>query len=318
MPADIAAISDWFGRAGQHFDPIDLLRFTPLEVLVTMRRYVAHRGQPSPTEADLTHRDPAFVDWVMDLGRAVARHYFRWQVRGLEHVPATGPALLVGNHNGGILPLDSLFTMVAVRDHLGLERAIYPLAHDLLFSSPTARKYVRKMGVLRAGHRGGDAALQAGHLALVYPGSDLDALRPFHRRGQVDLGGRLGFLRLALRQQVPIIPVVSAGTHEQFLVLTRGDWLVDRLGMRRFRMNAFPLALSLPWGLTSGYFPYLPLPAQTTITFGPPLRWPDLTPAAAEDPAALARCYQQVLDTMQAQLDVLMKGRRVWLGQPQP
>ena len=60
---------------------------------------------------------------------------------------------------------------------------------------------------------------------LVYPGSDLDTFRPFRDRDKIVLGGRKGFLELALRERVPIVPVVTAGTHEQIIVLTRGDRL---------------------------------------------------------------------------------------------
>jgi hypothetical protein len=73
--------------------------------------------------------------------------------------------------------------------------------------------------------------------------------------------------------------------------------------------------LALPWGLTSGFLPYLPLPAQTTLVFGPPLSCPELGPEHAEDPAILDRCDRQVVDRMQATLDRITAGRRAFLGQ---
>jgi hypothetical protein len=78
-----------------------------------------------------------------------------------------------------------------------------------------------------------------------------------------------------------------------------------------------PLAFALPWGLTSGFVPYLPLPAQTTLAFLPPMTWPDLGPESAERPEALERCYRDVEAAMQATMDRLTRGRRFLRGQPQ-
>jgi hypothetical protein len=114
---------------------------------------------------------------------------------------------------------------------------------------------------------------------LVYPGSDWDASRSFAERGRIELAGRKGFVRAALGQRVPIVPVVSVGTHEQLIILSRGEGIARALHMPQLmRTKTFPIALALPWGLTSGLVPYLPLPAQTTVAFGPPLDFAELFP----------------------------------------
>jgi len=138
----------------------------------------------------------------------------------------------------------------------------------------------------------------------VYPGSDLDTFRTFRDRNKVVLGGRKGFLKLALRERVPIVPVVTAGTHEQMLVLSRGDRLARLVHAHAWaRTEVLPLILAVPWGLTLGFVPYLPLPAQTTQVFLPPMTWPELGPEAAESPADLERCYLEVEVAMQAAMD---------------
>ena len=105
------------------------------------------------------------------------------------------------------------------------------------------------------------------------------------------------------------------GTHEQLVVLWRGERLARWLGTpERFRVHTFPVVLSVPWGLTTGYLPCFPLPAQTTVGFGAPLRWPDLGPADADDPAALARFFSDVHAGIQRELDELSAGRIPWLG----
>jgi hypothetical protein len=107
-----------------------------------------------------------------------------------------------------------------------------------------------------------------------------------------------------------VIPVVSVGTHEQFVVLATGRRIARRFRLKRLiRSEAFPVTLALPWGLTSGFFPYLPLPAQTSIQFGEPLRWPELDASAADDPEIVERCFRQVEGRMQTMLDELNDGR---------
>jgi hypothetical protein len=114
---------------------------------------------------------------------------------------------------------------------------------------------------------------------------------------------------------VPIVPVVTAGTHEQMIVLSRGERLARLLHAHRWaRAEVLPIALMVPWGLTSGFVPYLPLPAQASVSFLPPMRWPELGPADADDPEVLARCYREVEAVMQAELARLTAGRRFLLG----
>jgi len=258
-------------------------------------------------------RDPALLELGFDLLRVLGRYYFRLRVEGVESVPA-GPVLFVGNHSGGLVPLEGFFVSLAIHDRFGIERAIYALAHDFLFEDPTLRRYAGRLGMLRAGHESAHHAFAAGGSVMVFPGSDLDTFRTFRDRNKIVLGGRKGFLRLALREGVPIVPVVCAGTHEQFVVLARGDRFAKLVHAHAWaRTEVMPLVLSLPWGLTSGFLPYLPLPAQTTVAFLPAMRWPGCDPA---DPAALERCYREVEDAMQHGLDTLTRDRRFLRGQP--
>jgi 1-acyl-sn-glycerol-3-phosphate acyltransferase len=295
-------------------DPRDLARvLNPLEVALVLRQ-LASGATRDPGGADPGERDPDFVEAFVDTTRFVAERYFRYRLEGVEHLPASGPALIVGNHSGGLVPLDSLFPFVTVRERFGRERCLYALGHDVLYDVPLFRQYAGRLGVLRAGHEGGRRALQAGHLLLVYPGSDYDSFRPFSERNRVVLAGRTGFVKLALRSQVPVIPLASVGMHETLIVLTRGEVLGRRLGMHRLlRTDVLPVALGLPWGLFVPLLPQIPLPAQVSMAFLPPLGW-DLPPAAADDPAVVRRCYLEVEQALQSGLDRLSRGRVPWLG----
>ena len=307
---------DWLRRAASLIplrDRIELL--SPPILVEKFARYAMTRHKKDLPSDDPTERDPEMVRLLMDLFRALGRHYFRLEIRGVENVPAEGPVLLVGNHNGGLVPTDGFFTSLAIWDHFGPRRAVYALAHDFLFHDPTLRRYALKLGALRAGHDSARHAFERGGAVLVYPGSDLDAFRPWRQRGRVVLGGRKGFLKLALGAGVPIVPVVSAGTHEQLIVLTRGDGLARMLHMHAWaRTFVCPIIVAMPWGVTSGFVPYLPFPAQTTVAFGAPITFSGASSRDAEDPATLGRFYVEVEARMQSMLDDLMVARRPFIG----
>jgi len=311
------AIVEWCRRAAALIPFSDrLVLLSPPLLLAKFALYAmsAHKREALADDPDA--RSPELVDLLIDLFRILGRYYFRLEVRGVDNVPAEGPALLVGNHNGAMLPADGFFAALAIRDRFGPQRAMHALAHDFLFFDPLLRRYAVQMGALRAGHEGARHVFARNGLVLVYPGSDLETFRPWRDRGKVLLGGRKGFLRLAIRAGVPIVPVVSAGTHEQLVILSRGDRLARALHMHRWaRTDVCPIVLSVPWGITTGFAPYLPLPAQTTLSFGAPIAWPSLGPLDAESPAVLDRAYAQVEATMQSMLDEMTKGRRPFLGQ---
>jgi 1-acyl-sn-glycerol-3-phosphate acyltransferase len=321
--ASLPFLKDWLSRA-RALIPRDDRRvlLSPPRLVARFARYALrrHSGRAEALSADdVRRRDPELVSLCDELLAFLAKYYFRLQIQGVDRVPAAGPALLVGNHNGGLVPTDGFFTSMAIHQRHGQQRAVYALAHDFLFDDPILRRYALRLGMLRAGHESARHAFDAGGLVLVYPGSDLDTYRPFRDRAKIVLGGRKGFLKLALRAGVPIIPVVSTGTHEQSIVLWRGDRLARLVHAHAWaRTEVLPLALMVPWGVAPAFVPYLPLPAQTTVAFGAPMVWPGLGPADADDREALDRCYADVERRMQGMLDELSAGRRFLLGKGAP
>lgn len=241
---------------------------------------------------------------------AFCRAYFRQEVEGIEGVPA-GPALLVGNHNAGSSFLE-LFGMGA-RWYLerGTGEPLYGLAHDVIVRLPWLRRLLVRVGALRASHANAQRVLAEGAKVVVFPGGNAEAFRPFSRRHQIDFAGHQGFVRLALRAQVPIVPVVFIGGHETFYVLRDGRRLVRWLGLKRLvRMDTFPLILSVPWGLTLGPMFHLPLPAKCTVRFLPAISVASHPPEAADDPSVVGALYDQVVGDMQAAMDELAAKRR--------
>ena len=143
-----------------------------------------------------------------------------------------------------------------------------------------------------------ERALAGGGLVLDYPGGDWEACRPWVDRNTVDFGGRTGFVRLALRSGVPVIPVVAHGSHDSVIVVARGDRIARVVGLGALRIKVFPILWG-PLGLTSVLVPPPPLPSSVTVEVLPPMDWGHLGPSAADDPRVVERCSDEVIETMQ-------------------
>jgi 1-acyl-sn-glycerol-3-phosphate acyltransferase len=257
--------------------------------------------------ADLDERDPDYIRESLPRLWLLASLYFRAEVRGLGNVPEEGPVLLVGNHSGGNLTPDTSVFTLAFSTYFGVERVFHQLAHNLVLSMP-GLSFLRKYGTVAASQDNARKALQAGAAVLVYPGGDYEVHRPSWEGGRVDFGGRKGFLRLALEEGVPIVPVVSIGGQETALFLSRGERLAKLLGLdRAFRLKVLPISVGIPWGLNVGdMLGHFPLPAKITIEALPAI---DLRREFGADPD-LDEVYDHLGRVMQETLDALAAERR--------
>jgi 1-acyl-sn-glycerol-3-phosphate acyltransferase len=258
--------------------------------------------------ADLDERDPDYIRENLPGSWLLASFYFRADVRGLHHIPSDGPVLLVGNHSGGNMTPDTIVFTLAFSTYFGVERRFYQLAHNLVLAMPHL-SFLRKYGTVAAGQDNARKALRSGAAVLVYPGGDYEVHRPSWKGGKVDFGGRDGFVRLALEEGVPIVPVVSAGGQETALFLSRGERLAKLLRVDRLlRLKVLPISLSLPWVLNVGdMLGHLPLPAKIQVRV---LEAIDLRERFGDDPD-VDQVYDHVTGLMQAELDALYAQRRL-------
>lgn len=256
-------------------------------------------------EAEIDRRDPAFLERIRPLLRTALR-YFDADIEGFATLPEEGPFLLVGNHSGGIWMPDYWAFLHRWLEERGTDAPLYSLTFDFTFGIPGLSPAIRRLGAVPASHRNAAALLARGDPVIVYPGGDAEDYRPWSERHRVDLRGHTGFVRLALRQGVPIIPLVAHGSHDAVIVLTRGEAVARALGLHRLRINVLPIVAGPPWGIVPAQVPTLPLPAKVTARVCEPVHWPELGPEAADDPAVVRRCYEEVLGRMQANLDELV------------
>ncbi len=248
--------------------------------------------------------DPEHIRHTLPLNRALVRAYFRAEVEGLDNIP-DGPSLLVGNHSGGTLIADTFAFAFEFYDHFGPDRRFHQLAHDIASRTP-AFGMLRRYGVLAASHDNARKAFRAGATVLVYPGGDWETYRPTWHSDRIEFGGRKGFIKLALDEGVPIVPVVAIGGQETALFVTRGRRLAKLTGIERLRIKVLPIQIAPPFGISVlDLPPRIPLPAKIKVEVRPPI---DLRERFGADPDP-DEIYDEVTGEMQDSLSALSDER---------
>jgi 1-acyl-sn-glycerol-3-phosphate acyltransferase len=262
-----------------------------------------------PPDDPFDARDPDYIRETLPALRTLSQIYFRADVAGMERIPSEGPVLLVGNHSGGTMIADTFVFAQSFLDHFGPERPFNQLAHDLVFKTPGLRTLVQRYGTVPASPKNMARALERDAALLVYPGGDEDSFRPSWETGEVDLAGRTGFVKLALKHGVPIVPIVSLGGQETAMFLGRGRRLADALQLNRLaRLKVFPIVIGPPFGVTVLDMPgRIPLPSKITIRVMPPI---DLRKTLGKNPD-VEEGYKIVTSRMQRTLTRLNNQRRI-------
>lgn len=223
----------------------------------------------------LDRRNARRIEQLLPIAELLSSTYFRSTCEGHENVPST-PAIFVSNHNGGMVGPEVVCTLATLWRIRSPQSPLYALAHDIAMSHFTLLGRLAQLGgAVRATPRNGERVLNEGGQLLVYPGGDIDAYRHFRRRNKIVILPRTGFVRLAQRTGVPIVPIVAEGAHRSAVILSEGKRIARALGMPRWaRIECFPIALALPWGIAFGpWLPYIPLPFRVQLRILPAMHF---------------------------------------------
>ncbi|MEP6952481.1 MAG: lysophospholipid acyltransferase family protein [Solirubrobacteraceae bacterium] len=254
--------------------------------------------------------DDTFMERQKYFWNPLMDYWFRMEIEGWEHLPEP-PALLIGIHSGAPFVWDAWTVGVQWWRHFGPDRPLHGTAHDALMAAPLIGGYFRRMGVLPAAPDSIAAALAAGHDVALWPGGEVDSLRPWVRRDEAILAGRKGFVRTAIRAGVPIVPIATVGGPDSMPVLFSGRRLAKVLQLDKVaRLKRFPLAISAPWGIAPALLPEIPLPTKIRTAFQEPIKVARGA-ARANDDAYVDRKYDEVQASIQHGMDALARRRRL-------
>lgn len=235
-------------------------------------------------------------------------YWFRMEMEGWEHLPDS-PVLLVGIHSGAPFVWDAWTVGVQWWRRFGTDRPLHGTAHDVLMAAPLVGRFFRSMGVLPAAPDSIATALAEGRDVALWPGGEVDSLRPWRRRDRATLAGRKGFVKIAIQTGVPIVPIATVGGADAMPVLIKGDRLSRALRLDKVaRLKVFPLAISLPWGVAPAALPQIPLPAKIRTALQPPVHV-ETDPERARDDDYVQQIYDEVEASIQAGMDALARRR---------
>jgi 1-acyl-sn-glycerol-3-phosphate acyltransferase len=232
--------------------------------------------------------DPAFVRAVRPFVRALSLVH-PVTIDGMRNLP-TGPALLVGNH--GLLGYESPLFFERVLAACG--RLPIGLADRWFFRVPGLRDLVVRLGGTYGSAANGLRALRRGNLVVCYPGGAREVLK--HERDKYRLLWQksVGFVRLALSAQVPIVPFAAAGVDDTFRILTH------LRGSGELLMGHGKYDLPLVWGSLGP----LPRAVPFWFRFGEPIVPPAGAKATDED--VVRELHDKVWKRTQAMVDGLV------------
>src|SRR5262245_36960073 len=256
---------------------------------------------------DLDARDERFIRRVQPLLGLFYDQYFRCETELEEELPEGG-FLAVANHNAMTGTPDMFCHMAAFWRRYGTDRPAYGLMHDMPFRVPLAGSWLNAAGAISANRVNAQRALHRGAAVLVFPGGDLDACKPYSPRYTIQLGRRRGFSRTAIREQVPIVPIVSVGAHSGLYIWTDGRAIAELLRLPSLaRSNVAPIGVAMPWGIIFGIpYPHLPPPVKIHTRILRPIDL-GLPPEAAEDTDEVEWAFLRVLAAMTDAMDDLRR-----------
>jgi 1-acyl-sn-glycerol-3-phosphate acyltransferase len=235
----------------------------------------------------------------LPLLRPLVQSWFRVEVRGIENVPSTGPALLVSNH-AGTMPLDGMVLQTIVYDEIA--RHVRLLGADLIFKTPYSHDLARRTGTTLASQEDAERLLAGDQLVAVFPEGFKGLGKPYVDRYKLQRFGRGGFVSAAVRASVPIIPVSIVGSEEIYPLIASAPGLARAMGV-----PYFPVTPLFPW---LGVLGLIPLPSKWIIEFGEAIATDELSPGAADDPMVVFNVTDQVRETIQHTLYALLMQRR--------
>jgi len=250
--------------------------------------------------------EPCFDNFGMDretidrfartIFKFMSDRYWRIELEGLEHIPRQGPGILAGPHRG-FIPWDAVMALHLVLRETG--RVPRFLTHPGLLKFPFVSSFITKMGGVVACQENAERVLAAGELLGVFPEGVQGAFTPCRQAYQLLDFGRDAFVKIALRNRIPIVPYVTVGNVEALPIFKLFAWRWWR------RYSDWP-------GLPLSTFPFLPLPL--------PSKWhirflPAIHPAAQHGPEAagdvtlVKKISAEVRSQMQQAIDDILRRR---------
>ncbi len=246
-------------------------------------------------DVDPVGLDPVIAEMAWHLLNGLYFDYFRVEVEGIENVPMSGAAVIVGNHGGAALPYDAAMLNLAVMNEAAVPRRVRVMATEIFNMLPVVSHMYRKTGAAYAAREDARHLLARGHLLGVFPEGERGFMKPVWEAYRVQRFGRGGFVELAEEAKAPIVPVAIVGSEEVHPAVTVSKRLARLVKLFFPEQRVEEIAIFLN---------PVPLPVRWHLRFLEPV-----DPGGDLDPLAMLEKTEDIRRLVQSALDEILANR---------
>jgi 1-acyl-sn-glycerol-3-phosphate acyltransferase len=237
----------------------------------------------------------------------IYKQWFRAEWEGLDKIPRHGGALIIANHAGAV-PSDAPVIMHGIEEEL--KRPVYGLADYLFKALPVVGTMWARVGGVPAHPENAYRLLrEQQQLVLVFPEGSKGTGKLYRERYQLRRFGRGGFVEIAMRAGVPIVPIAVVGAEEAMPILWKSAALARITGLPYAPLTANMLAFGPLLGALT------PLPAKFKLRVLEPVKI-DVPPD--QDRYSKSRIMDEAerirVQLQESLYEMLQARRSIWFG----
>jgi 1-acyl-sn-glycerol-3-phosphate acyltransferase len=257
------------------------------------------------SDVDEWGRSQHLRDILARLYNPIYDKWFRVEWEGFDKIPREGGALMVANHAGAI-PADAPSIMHGIERELG--RPVYGLADEVFKKMPVVNLAWSRLGGVQAHPDNAYRLLrEQQQLVMVFPEGSKGPGKPYAERYQLRRFGRGGFVQIAMRAGVPIIPLAIVGSEETMPIVAKVPTLAKALGV-----PYAPVTANMFLGPLGALVPF---PAKIRIKVLDPVRLDVLPDQPRYSRSRIMDTSEDVRHAIQQELyEMLRRRRSVWFG----
>ncbi len=278
------------------------LAFVPEQSTVeALAEFLRHKSGARPERLAKPYDDYGLdIEYIRAWGWWFAflrKVYWRIEHEGIEKIPQTGGAMFVANHRG-FIPIDAVMHLSLILTHGN--RVVRFLIIPSLLRFPYLSNFLTKLGGVIASQENAARLFASGDLVGIFPEGIRGTFTPYKRTYKLRDFSKSAFAKIAIENQVPIVPCAVIGHAEIFPIVGRID---SSFVTKEFGWPYLPVAPPFPLAP-------IPIPSKWHVRVLDPVGMQGLKPADAENVALVRDFSRHIQAIVQRNIDDMLPKRK--------